>query len=215
MQVTETLSEGLKRAYTVVVPAADIESKRAATAGQSRQDAASAGFPARQGPADGGPPALRHRGERRSAGGIGQRGHPAGADRARPAPGAAAEDRCRQPRSARRAAKDLEFKVELELLPEITLPDFGAIELTRMKAEAPPETVDKALADIAQRNRDAGADPAGGAGRPRRGEGRGADGRLCRADRRRGVPRRHRQATSRSRSAARASSPASASSSRA
>ena len=30
MQVTETLSEGLKRAYTVVVPAADIESKRAA-----------------------------------------------------------------------------------------------------------------------------------------------------------------------------------------
>ena len=30
MQVTETLSEGLKRAYTVVVPASDIESKRAA-----------------------------------------------------------------------------------------------------------------------------------------------------------------------------------------
>ena len=30
MQVTETLSEGLKRAYTVVVSAADIESKRAA-----------------------------------------------------------------------------------------------------------------------------------------------------------------------------------------
>ena len=30
MQVTETLSEGLKRAYTVVVPAADIETKRAA-----------------------------------------------------------------------------------------------------------------------------------------------------------------------------------------
>src|SRR5215469_3343003 len=30
MQVTETLSDGLKRAYTVVVPASDIESKRAA-----------------------------------------------------------------------------------------------------------------------------------------------------------------------------------------
>ena len=30
MQVTETLSEGLKRAYTVVVPAADLETKRAA-----------------------------------------------------------------------------------------------------------------------------------------------------------------------------------------
>jgi trigger factor len=49
--------------------------------------------------------------------------------------------------------KDLEFKVELELLPEIALPDFGALALTRLKAEVAPETVDKALADIAQRNR--------------------------------------------------------------
>ena len=40
MQVTETLSEGLKRAYTVVVPAADIESQARRQAGQSRQDAA-------------------------------------------------------------------------------------------------------------------------------------------------------------------------------
>jgi len=49
--------------------------------------------------------------------------------------------------------QDLEFKVELELLPEITLPEFGSVALTRLKAEAAPETVDKALADIAQRNR--------------------------------------------------------------
>jgi trigger factor len=48
---------------------------------------------------------------------------------------------------------DLEFKVELELLPEIALPDFGELALTRMKAEVAPETVDKALGDIAQRNR--------------------------------------------------------------
>jgi trigger factor len=51
------------------------------------------------------------------------------------------------------AGKDLEFKVELELLPEITLPDFAAIQLDRMKVEAAAETVDKAMADIAQRNR--------------------------------------------------------------
>jgi trigger factor len=50
-------------------------------------------------------------------------------------------------------AKDLEFKVELELLPDITLPDFAAIHLTRLKAEVAPDLVDKALADIAQRNR--------------------------------------------------------------
>ena len=31
--------------------------------------------------------------------------------------------------------KDLEFKMELEVLPEIPVPDFGAIQLTRFKAE--------------------------------------------------------------------------------
>ena len=50
-------------------------------------------------------------------------------------------------------AKDLEFKVELELLPEITLPDFSTIKLTRMKVEPEAETVDKALADVGKRNR--------------------------------------------------------------
>jgi trigger factor len=51
-------------------------------------------------------------------------------------------------------AKDLEFKVEVELLPEIAMPDFGAIEITRLKAEPSGEAVDKALGEIAARNRD-------------------------------------------------------------
>ena len=50
-------------------------------------------------------------------------------------------------------AGDLEFSVELELLPDITLPDFGSIELTRLKAEVNPEAVDKALTQIAKYNR--------------------------------------------------------------
>ncbi len=50
-------------------------------------------------------------------------------------------------------ASDLEFKVELELLPDITLPDFSTIELTRLKAEVSPEAVDKALTQIAKYNR--------------------------------------------------------------
>jgi trigger factor len=48
---------------------------------------------------------------------------------------------------------DLEFNIELELLPEIELPDFGAVALTRMKADVGDEIVDKTLADIATRNR--------------------------------------------------------------
>jgi trigger factor len=50
-------------------------------------------------------------------------------------------------------AKDLEFKVELELLPEIAPPDFAAIKLTRMKVEPDPETIEKTLADVGKRNR--------------------------------------------------------------
>jgi trigger factor len=47
---------------------------------------------------------------------------------------------------------DLEFTVALELLPDIVLPDFSAIELTRFKAEVLPEAVDKALEQIAKFN---------------------------------------------------------------
>jgi len=50
-------------------------------------------------------------------------------------------------------AKDLEFKVELELLPEIAVPDLASLELTKLTAEPQPETVDKALAEIARRQR--------------------------------------------------------------
>ncbi len=49
MQVTETLSEGLKRGFTVVVPAADIEGKRTARLVRARQDPAHARLPPRQG----------------------------------------------------------------------------------------------------------------------------------------------------------------------
>ena len=52
MQVTETLSDGLKRAYTVVVPAADIESTRAARLTDLGKTLQPARLPAGQGAAD-------------------------------------------------------------------------------------------------------------------------------------------------------------------
>ena len=57
-----------------------------------------------------------------------------------------AEGRAGQPPTRR---KDLEFKVELELLPEIAMPDFAAIELDPPEGRAGRGAVDKALADIA------------------------------------------------------------------
>ena len=153
MQVTETLSEGLKRAYTVVVPAADIESKRAARLANLGKTLTLPGFRPGKIP----PTVVRQRfGTAVNAEvleeSVSEATQQVLTERGlRPALQPKIDVVSLDPSGS--AGKDLEFKVELELLPEITLPDFGAIELTRMKVEAPPETVDKALADIAQRNR--------------------------------------------------------------
>ena len=153
MQVTETLSEGLKRAYTVVVPAADIETKRAARLANLGKTLNLPGFRPGKIP----PTVVRQRfGTAVNAEvleeSVTQATQQVLTERGlRPA---------LQPKidvvsldATGGAGKDLEFKVELELLPEITLPDFAAIQLDRMKVEAAAETVDKAMADIAQRNR--------------------------------------------------------------
>ena len=153
MQVTETLSEGLKRAYTVVVPAADIESKRAARLANLGKTLSLPGFRPGKIP----PTVVRQRfGTAVNAEvleeSVNQATQQVLTERGlRPALQPKVDVVSLDPTGG--AGKDLEFKVELELLPEITLPDFGAIELTRMKVEAAAETVDKALADIAQRNR--------------------------------------------------------------
>jgi trigger factor len=151
MQVTETLSEGLKRAYTVVVPAADIATKRAARLASLGKTLRLPGF--RPGKV---PPTV-----------VKQRyGTAVNAEVLEQSVSEATQqvltDRGLRPALQPKVDvvnldssgdQDLEFKVELELLPEITLPEFGSVSLTRLKAEAAPETVDKALADIAQRNR--------------------------------------------------------------
>src|ERR1700761_6062592 len=153
MQVTETLSEGLKRAYTVVVPAADIESRRAARLANLGKTLTLPGFRPGKIP----PAGVQQRyGTAVPAEGLEEAVSDARkqvlSDRGlRPA---------QQPKvdvlnldATAGPAKDLEFKVELELLPEISLPDFASIKLTRMKVEPDAETIDKTLADVGKRNR--------------------------------------------------------------
>ena len=52
------------------------------------------------------------------------------------------------------AAEDLEIKVDLELLPDITLPDLTTISLTRLRAEPSDEVIGRALESIATQNRE-------------------------------------------------------------
>lgn len=154
MDVTETLSEGLKRAYTVVVPAADIESKRAARFANLGKTLNLPGFRPGKVPLT----LVRQRfGTMVSAEvleeSVSEATRQVLSDRGlRPAQQPKVD--LVSPDVGAGAAKDLEFKVELELLPEITLPEFGAISLTRMKVQPAADTVDTTLADIAQRNRE-------------------------------------------------------------
>ena len=69
------------------------------------------------------------------------------------------------------AAKDLEFKVELELLPEIALPDFCAINLTRHEGRGIAGDGGQDAGGHRPAQPGAGGDHAGGAGRSRRGTG--------------------------------------------
>lgn len=153
MQVTETLSEGLKRAYTVVVPAADIESKRAARLANLGKTMSLPGFRPGKIPAT----VIRQRfGTAVTAEvleeSVSEATRQVLSERGlRPALQPKVDVVNLDPSGT--VDKDLEFKVELELLPDITMPDFSAISLARLKAEPASETIDKAMSEVAQRNR--------------------------------------------------------------
>jgi trigger factor len=154
MQVTETLSDGLKRAFTVVVPAGDIEIRRTARLADLGKTLRLPGFRPGKVPMT----IVRQRyGSAVTAEIVEEQVNEATqkvmTDRGlRPA---------MQPKvelvgvdAAGTGEKDLEFSVEMELLPEIPMPDFSAIHLTRHKAEVQPETVNKALGELQARNRE-------------------------------------------------------------
>jgi trigger factor len=149
MQVTETLHDGLRRNYTVVLPVADLQSRqteRLTTLGKTLR---LPGFRPGKVPL----PIVRQRyGSAVSAEileeSVSEATRQVLSERGlRPAQQPKVDLVTENPMAM---AGDLEFKVELELLPDIVLPNFSAIELTRFKAEVAPETVDKALAQIAK-----------------------------------------------------------------
>jgi trigger factor len=155
MQVTETLSEGLKRAYTVVVPATDIETRRSERLVSLGKTLRLPGFRPGKVPM----PIVRQRyGSAVSAEvleeSVSEATRQVLSERnLRPAMQPKI-DMISQDPAGTDAVNDLEFKVELELLPDITLPDFGAISLTRMKAEVAPDAIETALGNIATAHRE-------------------------------------------------------------
>ena len=154
MQVTETLSEGLKRAFTVVVPGSEIESRRTTRLTDLGKTLRLPGFRPGKVPL----PIIRQRyGTAVTAEvweeSVNQATQELLTERKlRPAQPPKVDLLGMDPTAAAGPAKDLEFKLEFEALPDIVLPDLGQIALIRRRAEVAPETVDKALADLARRN---------------------------------------------------------------
>ena len=151
MQVTETLSDGLKRNYTVVLPVADLESRRTERLTTLGKTLRLPGFRPGKVPM----PIVKQRyGTAVSAEvleeSVSEATQKVLSERGlRPAQQPKVDLVTENPTAL---TSDLEFTVVLELLPDITLPDFGTIELTRIKAEVAPEAVDKALEQIAKFN---------------------------------------------------------------
>jgi trigger factor len=156
MQVTETLSDGLRRSFAVVVPAADIEGKCRAKLADISRTIKLPGFRPGKVPVN----LVRQRYGSAVLAEVMQ-------DSLDRAAGQVIEDRGLRPAGqpkvaltgtkpdiASGQAQDLSFSVELEILPDITPPDLSSLSLTRLKAQVSDDTANAMLNTIAERQRE-------------------------------------------------------------
>jgi trigger factor len=149
MQVTETLADGLKREFKIVIPAGDLESQISTRLSQLGRQIRLPGFRPGKVP----PQLLRQRYGNAIRGEVLEstvQGSSAEARRERTLRPAL------QPRveivSADEGA-DLEYTMSVELLPDLPQPDFSALGLERTVVEIPDEDVDGAVARMAEQFR--------------------------------------------------------------
>ena len=148
MQVTEGAAEGLKRAFSVVVPAGEISAARDKRLGALGRDLRLPGFRPGKVPMS----VVKNRYGTAVMGEVLE-------EQVQEATRKVVSDRGLRPALQPKVEvvnfsdeADLEFKVEMEVLPEIPLPDFAGIEVERPRAEPTDEEVQKALDGLAARN---------------------------------------------------------------
>lgn len=151
MQVTETLSESLKRGFTIVIKETQLAEKRDARLAEMGHQMNIPGFRPGKVPL----PVVKQR---------------YGETVQNEVLNGAVSDAIKntlEERGLRAAAQpqitvkegykegdDLEFSFEVELIPDFEVPDFKGINLTRLKAQPSDEAITKALESIAERQRD-------------------------------------------------------------
>ena len=155
MQVTETLSDGLRRAFSVVVPAAEIEGKVRVKLAEIGRTIKLPGFRPGKVPTN----LVRQRYGASIMAEVMQDALNTATDQVveerglRPA-GQPKVALAGEPDINAKAASDLAFSVEMELLPEIATPDLASLSLTRLRSEVAPETIDKTLERLASQQRE-------------------------------------------------------------
>jgi trigger factor len=151
MQITETQSDGLKHAFTIVLPAADLQQKRQAKLDELGRTMRMPGFRPGKVPMT----VLRKRYGNAVAAEVAD-------ESMNEATRQLLSERGLRPATQPKVdfvsdmmaeANDLEFKLELEVLPDITIPDLSQINLTRLKTEPNDEAVGAGLANIARSRR--------------------------------------------------------------
>ncbi|GAC1340164.1 MAG: trigger factor [Acetobacteraceae bacterium] len=150
MQVTETLSEGLKRGFAITVPASAIEGKRTARLAEIGKTVKLPGFRPGKVPMT----VVRQRYGTAVMSEVLEESVNEATQQVLTDRGLRAAGQPKVDVTQLADQQDLQFTVELELLPEITMPDFAAIALTRLRATPPDEAIDKALGEIAARQRE-------------------------------------------------------------
>lgn len=150
MQVTETLSEGLKRGYNVVVPASDIETAREKRLVEVAKTVNLPGF--RPGKVPMGVVKKRFGGSVTAE--VLEQSVNDATNKVLNDRGLRTASQPKIEIVSLEDGKDLVFKIDAELLPDIQMPDFKALELTRLKAEPTEEAVTKTLTEIAKRQQE-------------------------------------------------------------
>ena len=150
MQVTETLSEGLKRGFAITVPAADIEDKRTKRLDEIGKTVKLPGFRPGKVPMA----VVRQRYGSAVMSEVLEESVNSATQQVLTDRGLRAANQPKVDVTSLDEAKDLEFTVELELLPEIAMPDFAGLSLSRLKATPSDEAIDKAVEEIARRQRE-------------------------------------------------------------
>ena len=148
MQVNELAHEGLKRAYSVTLPAGDIASSREKRLSEIAKTVSLPGFRPGKVP-------LSIVRQRYGTAVMGEVLEQSVGDASRKVVSDRGLKPALQPKievTNFAEGADLEFRMELEVLPDVPMPDFSGIELERLRAEPSEEEVQKILETLATRN---------------------------------------------------------------